>query len=201
MAGTDPHGPGVEFLDEPSDAHAGARVVAEAGAPTRQRLAIAASLGVLAAAVVIDVAAHHAPHRPAHPREVAVPVLPRPSLTEPCAPGQCGAVRSAPTAGVAQAFAATIPGSMTVSEHTATQRAVGGRLVVERRVIQAVSGNVEITLTIARSTDSPGAPGRHVTRLENHGYVFDFSFTGFYPPTRRQLRELSVDARLVSARA
>lgn len=200
MAGTDPHGPGVEFLDEPSDAHADARV-ADTGPRTRQRLAIGASLGVLAAAVVIDVAAHHEPHRPAQPSAVAVSAVPRPSLTAPCAPGQCGAVRSAPTAGVAQAFAATIPGSMAVSEHTATQRAAGGRLVVERRVIQAVSGNVEITLTIARSTSHPAAPGRHVTRLANHGYVFDFSFTGFYPPTRSQLRELSVDARLVSAQA
>jgi hypothetical protein len=181
--------PSVEFLDElPPE---------PTSVPSAQRrltLVLCALVAVVVLAVVVDVASrgtHHA--RPS--RTVAGP-----SATPSTGPG-VRAVADTPSAGVTQAFTADVPGSMPVFESTSTQRLAGGTVVVSRRTVQAVSGNVEITVSIVRSPGQSAAPRAHVTRLAHAGYVFDFRFSGFYPPSAAELRRLSADSRLTSARS
>ena len=68
---------------------------------------------------------------------------------------------------------------------------------MRRRTISAVTGNVEMKVTIARrgTAATRAGAGREIAA---HGYDFTFSFVGFYPPSRAMLHALVADPRLVS---
>ena len=98
------------------------------------------------------------------------------------------------------AFAAHIPGSIVIDEHsTATLAATSGEAIITARTLKAIYGNVEIRVTISRVAGREAS--RQTVRLTHAGYVLDFDFIGYYPPTASQLRALADDPRLVAPTA
>ena len=101
-----------------------------------------------------------------------------------------------PSQALVAAFTQDVPGSIVISEHTVSER-VRGDVEVRRRLIHAVSGNVDMVVNIMRA-NAANQRRRPAAQLVRHGYVIDFGFVGYYPPNRAQLRTLADDSRLVS---
>ena len=115
---------------------------------------------------------------------------PRPACADGCDVG--------PSPAIVALFAEHLPGSVVVDEHSVSS-AHGTVHVLRLRALRAVYGNVVITMTIGpAATTAPQPQGVHIV---HDGYLIDFSFAGYYPPTQPQLQALADDPRLISLRA
>lgn len=175
----------VEFLDaaEPED---GAR---PGGRPRRWLVAVL-GLGVLAAVGVLTQAG-----RPSgRPRSTPTPIVRSESPTV----SSLVPVADPVSAAMQATFGAHIPGSI-VTEESSQLRTSDRTHTLVRRQLVAVSGNVVISVTIAR--DPVDVPATQTVRLHAAGYVVAFGFRGYYAPSLTQLRALAADPRLVSVAA
>lgn len=153
--------------------------------------------GLMLLVVALDTVDHSDPQAKPAVRSIPSPTRPQPVVTTRCRDA-CD-VKATPTRAIRSVFARHLPGSIVVSEHTVSGRANGSDTVVQHRVVRAVSGNVEIKVTIAHSADGTMPLSRLPSRIAHDGYVIGFRFAGFYPPSHGQLRELADDRRLISA--
>ena len=184
--------PTVEFVDEDTESSAGEAMTLAAGpAPRRVLMAAGFVAAIVAFAVVGQISdsptAARKPHAPV--RTSSSP--PRPA---PPQPPQAHVVEFAewPSAAITEAFAADIPGAVVISEHTSlTNRGRELRL----RAIRAVSGNVVLDVVVGRPTNRRPS---HATRIMQGSYAVTIKSTGYYAPTRKQLRRLAEDRRLTA---
>lgn len=174
----------------------------ESGAASRrwQQLAVWGLAGVAALVVLIGVVNHNDPQGRPAVRTLPVPPDPHPTSVSRCKGDGCE-LPDAPSRPIRFAFARHLPGSIVVSEHTVNGRIGRRHPVVRQRIVHAVSGNVEITVRVAQSDGSVIPQRPATTRIAHDGYVIDFSFAGFYPPPRAQLRELADDHRIISVQS
>lgn len=186
------------LTEAPASERAARQEVLESGSgrPGRRRSTIAWLSGLVAFVVLLGVMEHH--HSPAvhTARSVVPPPLPQLVPTPRCEGRGCDR-SGAPSQAVVSAFTQDVPGSIVISEHTVSER-VGGDLTVRRRLVHAVSGNVDMVVSIMRADLAAHHRRRPDDQLVRHGYVIDFGFVGYYPPSRAQLRALADDTRLVS---
>jgi hypothetical protein len=185
-------GPTVEFTGEDPEPSAAAESVVRAR-PARDRALIAG--GVLIAVLALAAVGHdhsapkvaHKPQATLHRQWLVPQTTPAPAAV---LAGQ--AVTDSPSAAITKAFDADIPGSVVLYERTSlTDR---GR-ELESRTIRAVTGNVVLDIVIGRGS---GPLPSHATQVRLGGYAVTIRSTGFYAPSRKQLRRLATDRRLTA---
>jgi hypothetical protein len=163
------------------------------------RPAIWGLAGVVALVVLLNLTGHHDP-RVAPPDRFTASLPHPPPVSAPLCDGLGCDQANGPSRAIMFAFAKHVPGSIVVSERTVYGR-VRGDLVMRRRLVNAVSGNVEMKVAIARAGVATHRLGRPARQIAHHGYVIDFSFVGFYPPPTPSLRALADDTRLISVQS
>jgi hypothetical protein len=129
-------------------------------------------------------------HPVASPHPAAPPVSS--GSSSPCGGSAC---TPQPSPAIRAVFAEHLPGSVVVDEHTLSRDG----LLLSSRTLHAVYGNVIITVTIGPA--SPAALQSRGVHVERDGYLVDFRFVGYYPPTAGELRALANDPRLTSPQA
>jgi hypothetical protein len=186
-----PGWPTVEFVDEPAESSAADEMAAVVN-PARSRAIMAGSLVVMLLAFAVVGHNQDSPmaRRTLHAHARTQLIRP-PSEPLPAARDRTASVEW-PSLAIAKAFAAHIPGSAVISEHTSlTNR--GQEL--RSRVIRALSGNAALEVVISRPTRPLPS---HATRIMQGSYAITIRSTGYYAPTRKQLHRLAADHRLTA---
>jgi len=176
----------IEFLPDPEPQPA-----ADWPPPRVPRALLLAAAALLTAALIVTVRSGGEPPRSGRPL-----VAPSPTVSSPvgCIGSAC---TSDPSPDIRAVFAEDLPGSVVMDENTVV--AHRGVHNLRSRTLRVVYGNVVMTVTI--SAEPRTVPPPHATYIDHDGYLIDFTFVGYYPPTPGQIRALATDPRLVSLQA
>ena len=120
----------------------------------------------------------------------------RPSAA-PYHPPVCSGCGAGPSALIQTLFSEDLPGAVVIDEDTISDVS---RLVpvLQSRTLKVVYGNVVITVRVQPAATAVPA---HDVGILNAGYLIEFAWSGYYPPTVSQVQALATDPRLVSLRA